>query len=155
MDELDQGKIYYTEGYKSVIAKQFEVELVDCPVISSETWVNGSIRKPFARIEQRHFDYNEARYFLVIEVGYAWDIATGAIDTKSIIRGSACHDVLLELIGLGLLPADPWKKWTDNFLIKLCKEDGMWWPRTEWVYQAVRKLGNPQGSKPRKVYSAP
>lgn len=149
------SKIYYTKGYEAVCKIEFEVELEDCPDTEAAAWVNGRISKPFAYIERRFRDGEFAKYFLVIKVGYACDLATWAVDTKSIIRGSFCHDVLLELIGLGKLRAAPWKKWADNFLIKLCKEDKMWWIRRQWVYRAVRKLGDPQGSKPRKVYSAP
>lgn len=152
------NKIYYTKGYKYRVKVQLEVELVDCPHIPfvSSSGQGSRLSKPFAYIKKWRLNgYSNYRYFLVIEPGYAWDGATWALDTKNFRRPSCCHDVLLELIGLGLLPADPWKKWTDNFLIKLCKEDSMWWPRRKWVYRAVRALGDPQGSKPRKVYSAP
>jgi hypothetical protein len=105
---------------------------------------------PFAFIVER-----DDKFFLNLEMYYGWDGATWALDSKNFRRGSAAHDALLEMIGLGLLPADPWKLWTDNFLIRLCKEDKMWWPRRKWVYRAVRKLGDPKGSKPRRIYEAP
>jgi len=145
----DLDKIYFTKGYKYRIAQQFEVELIDCPHIPFLR-EGRRISMPFAYIEKR-----EDEYFLVLEKYYGWDGATWALDSKDFRKGSGCHDALLELIGLGLLSADPWKKWTDSFLIKLCKCDGMWWPRRKWVYQAVSKLGDPKGSKPRKVYCAP
>lgn len=142
-------KIYYTEGYKYRISRPFEVELVGCPNIPS--FFHGDrISMPFAYIENRN-----GKYYLNLEKYYGWDGATWAIDSENFRRGSASHDAVLEIIGLGLLPADPWKKWIDGFLIVLCKEDGMWWPRRQWVYQAVRKLGDPKGSKPRKVHISP
>jgi len=105
---------------------------------------------PFACIQKR-----DNAYYLICEKYYGWDGATWALDSKNFRRGSAAHDALLEMIGLGLLPADPWKPWADNFLIKLCKEDKMWWLRRKWVYNAVNKLGDPKGSEPRKIYEAP
>ncbi len=142
-------RIYYTESYKYRIKVPFEVELVDCPPIAFLN--NGDrISMPFAYIEKRH-----GKYFLMLEKYYGWDGATWALDSKNFRRGSACHDALLELIGLGKLPATPWKLWTDKFLIKLCEEDKMCWLRRKWVYRAVRSLGDPAGSKPRKLYCAP
>lgn len=143
------NKIYYTEGYKFRVAKTFEVELVDCPEIPFLA-DDQRMSMPFAYIERRGW-----KYFLTLEKYYGWDGATWAIDSKNFRRGSACHDAILEIIGLGLLPADPWKNWVDEFLIKLCKEDGMWWFRCRYVYQTVTNLGDPEGSKPRKIYCAP
>jgi len=139
------NKIYYTKAYKFRLAKEFTVELTNCPPMPA-----GKIAMPFAHIEARDHAYD-----LVCERYYGWDGATWALDSKNFRRGSAAHDALLELIGLGLLPANPWKPWADNFLLKLCKEDGMWLPRRKWVYGAVSKLGNPTGSRPRKIHSAP
>lgn len=155
----DPDKIYFTKGYKYRVAAQFEVELINCPDIPFLEY-GSRISMPFAYIEKRVKSLRSpvepySSYFLVLEKYYGWDGATWALDSKNFRKGSGSHDALLELIGLGLLPADPWKKWTDNFLITLCKRDGMWWPRRRWVYQAVSKLGDPKGSKPRKVYCAP
>lgn len=41
---------------------------------------------------------------LTIAMGYAWDGATGAIDTENSIAGSCGHDALYQLMRLGLLP---------------------------------------------------
>lgn len=143
------SKIFYTKSYKFRVHKTFSVHLNRCPDISFLS--NGSsMSMPFAHIAKTH-----GLCYLFLEEDYGWDGATWALDSKNFRRGSACHDALLEFIGLGLLPADPWKKWADNFLIQLCEEDGMWWPRRNWVYRAVRALGDPEGSKPRKVYTAP
>lgn len=141
--------IQYTKSYKYRVNKTFNVQLIDCPQVPFLS-DSISISMPFAYIEK----YGGECY-LTLEKYYGWDGATWALDTKNFRRGSACHDAILEMIGLGLLPADPWKKWIDRFLIRLCKEDGMWWPRRKWVYRSVRLLGDPKGSKPRKVYTAP
>jgi len=139
------NQIFYTDSYKYRLSRKFIVRLVDCPLLP-----RGVIEMPFASIQVKR---DEA--FLHLELYYGWDGATWALDSKNFRRGSACHDALLEMIGLGLLPADPWKKYADHFLIKLCQEDGMWWPRIKWVYQAVSKLGDPKGSKKRPELSAP
>ena len=73
---------------------------------------------------------------------------------KTFMVPSLVHDALLETIGLGFLPADPWKKWADQNLIEMCKDRGMWWPRRKWVYRAVRALGDPKGSKPKRIREA-
>lgn len=141
--------IYYTDSYKYRVNKTFEVELTNCPVIPYLK-KGGNISTAFTDISMRY-----GACYLTLFKDYGWDGATWALDSRNFRRGSACHDALLEIIGLGFLPADPWKLWTDNFLIQLCKEDKMWWPRRKWVYRAVRALGDPTGSKPREVYSAP
>jgi len=144
-------KIYYTTSYKYRVSRTFSVELFDCPWIPTAAWdENNRISMPFAYLKKVG---NDVR--LTLEKYYGWDGATWALDSKNFRRGSACHDALLELIGLGKLSANPWKLWTDNFLIKLCDQDGMWWPRRRWVYRAVRMLGDPKGSKKRKEYCAP
>ncbi len=150
------SKLYYTTGYKYRVAERFEVELEYAPFLG--VGPDSEFPKTIMVIAQNTHSHIERRrdgLFLVLYKDYCWDGATWALDSKNFRRPSACHDALLEFIGLGLLHADPWKKYADNFLIKLCKEDGMWLPRRKWVYRAVRLLGDPKGSKPRKVYSAP
>lgn len=73
--------------------------------------------------------------------GYAWDGASGiAIDTKTIMRGSLVHDMLFQLLRMGLL--DPvWFKPANEELRKVCIKAGMWKIRAGWVYNAVQKLG--------------
>jgi len=137
----------YKEGYKYQLVEDFILILSDCPHIpgmffkGKEYWIN-----KFTCIYQ-----NEQGFSLLILKGYAWDGATGALDTKNFMAPSMVHDALLESIGLGKLPADEWKLWTDNFLIKLCKERGMNWFRRLHVYCAVRWLGDSEGSQPRKI----
>ncbi len=140
--------LYYTESYKYRIAKTITIKLTNCPHIPFLQ--DGSrISMPFAYIEKV-----DGEYYLTLEKYYGWDGATWAIDNKKFRLPSGAHDALLEMIGLGLLPADPWKLWTDNFLIELCKRKKMCSLRCWYVYKAVRKLGDPEGSKPRKVFTA-
>ena len=77
---------------------------------------------------------------LLILKGYAWDGASGAMDTRSIMRGSLVHDGLYQLMREGGLPLS-YRKSADKLLRRMCREDGMFWLRAWWVYWAVRIFG--------------
>lgn len=77
---------------------------------------------------------------LIISKGYAWDGASGAFDTKSILRASLVHDALYQLIRLKLIPEST-RDLADKLLQKLCIEDGMNSIRAWYVYQAVHIFG--------------
>jgi hypothetical protein len=77
---------------------------------------------------------------LTLQAGYAWDGASGAVDTKSFMRGSAVHDALFQLIRLGLLDKQ-WFKECNKEMIRWCDTDGMLKIRQIWVYHAVRLFG--------------
>lgn len=75
---------------------------------------------------------------LSIRRGYAWDGPSGpTVDTKTFMRGSLVHDALYQLIRLGLVDEDH-RKAADDLLYQICRADGMWWPRAQWVYYGVR-----------------
>ena len=77
---------------------------------------------------------------IVFRKGYAWDGASGAVDTGSIMRASLVHDGFYQLMreaGLDL----SYRKPVDKLLRKMCREDGMAWGRAWWVYWAVRVFG--------------
>lgn len=95
---------------------------------------------------------------LFVSAGYAWDGASGpAINDSTILRGSAAHDAMYQLIRLGVL--DPGARATaDWILFDMVREDGlkraeaMPWiargparalakARASWVYAAVRAFG--------------
>ena len=76
--------------------------------------------------------------WLIIKYGYNWDGPSGpAIDTKNFMRGSLVHDALYQLMREGHLDIKH-RKYADKLLVYICKEDGMWWIRRQWVYAAVR-----------------
>lgn len=80
---------------------------------------------------------------LLIADGYAWDGPSGpAIDTKNFMRGSLVHDVLYQMIRLGLLPPEC-KDQADRLLQSMCIEDGMSKARAWWVYVSLSKFGTP------------
>lgn len=92
---------------------------------------------------------------LYIADGYAWDGASGpALDTKNIMRASLVHDALYQLIREGSLPTS-YRKAADQELYRICREDGMWWIRTQWVYWTVRLFGKIALKHSGKVHTAP
>lgn len=77
---------------------------------------------------------------LILRKGYAWNGATGAIDTENSIAGSAGHDALYQLIALHAIPTE--KRWlADLDLRRWCIENGMATERADAWFTAVRLLG--------------
>lgn len=75
--------------------------------------------------------------WLTIKPGYAWDGATGAKDTKTILPASLVHDALCQLCNSGKL--DPiYRERVDMLLREICAEDGMIPARRWWVFRGVR-----------------
>ena len=74
---------------------------------------------------------------LTVYTGYEWDGATGAIDDKTILRGSCIHDVLCEMVSYRLIDSS-YRKYADKEMIVICDIDGMMKLRKEWVYFAIR-----------------
>lgn len=96
---------------------------------------------------------------LIIESGYAWDGPSGpTFDTPSFMRGSLVHDALYQLMGEGKLSWS-YQKTADQLLRQLCREDGMGWLRTQYVYLAVRWFGRQSSmasrNKQSKLHWAP
>ena len=82
-------------------------------------------------------DKVSARGTLILKKGYAWDGATCAIDTKTIMRASLVHDAFTQLIAEKRLPF-PFRKRADKILYDMCIEDGMSRIRAFFVFHAVR-----------------
>jgi hypothetical protein len=81
---------------------------------------------------------------LIIKQGYAWDGPSGpTIDTKNFMRGSLVHDALYQLIRLQYLDKNVYRIVADQELYRICREDGMGWPRASMVYYSLRVFGNP------------
>lgn len=72
---------------------------------------------------------------LYIYPGLVWDGASGpAIDTKTNMRSSLVHDVLIYMVQDKLLPDDLNTKWlVDSQYMRLSREDGMRWFR-RWYH---------------------
>ena len=85
---------------------------------------------------------------LIINKGYAWDGPSGpSIDTPSFMRGSLVHDALYQLMRKGHLDPEKHRKAADEELRRICREDGMWKIRSNWVYWAVRTFAKKAASQ--------
>lgn len=94
---------------------------------------------------------------ITMRVGYAWNGATGALDTKSIMRGCALHDAGYQLTRLGYISEDD-RPILDWLLFDMVQADGLYlaeslpWllrgparalarARAVWVHAGVRLGG--------------
>ena len=82
---------------------------------------------------------------LTIYSGYCWDGPSGpTIDTASFMRSSGVHDVFFQMLRDKLIPTEDWNivfELANSELKRLAKEDGMMWPRYNWVKFGVDKFG--------------
>ena len=101
---------------------------------------------------------------LKIKSGYQWDGPSGpTLDTKTFMRGSLVHDGLYQLLREGVLGSRASEAWESNRLladlelVNLCKQDGMFWLRRQWVYRALRWGGSSaaEPNKPIETHQAP
>ncbi len=91
---------------------------------------------------------------LTILRGWCWDGPSGpTLDTKNFMRPSLVHDALCMLIRQGQLSHKFNRKNVDILLREMCREDGMSWLRSKWVYAGVRIGGGTP--KPRPILEAP
>lgn len=86
---------------------------------------------------QEDFVYLHKSGIMTIKEGYAWDGATGGIDTKNFMRGSLTHDAICQMIALKRLPQSQ-RLNADKLLKQICLEDGMSKLRAWWVFKSVR-----------------
>jgi hypothetical protein len=77
---------------------------------------------------------------IVLDKGFEWDLATGAINTPSIIRASAFHDFICNAVDAGALPVE-YRRIGDDMFRAIAKEDGMPIWRRAWTHFAVVKYG--------------
>ncbi|MDH3269800.1 MAG: hypothetical protein OEN56_00615 [Gemmatimonadota bacterium] len=134
--------IRYRSGYKY----QLRGEYVDWVAIRPER----AIETEYVCLEE------DGR--VTLKGGYAWDGPSGpSIDTQTFMRGSLVHDALYQLMRLGELDAERWRDTTDRELQRMCRDDGMFWLRSVWVYFAVRWFGEPFASPAasKQVETAP
>lgn len=89
-------------------------------------------------IEKRWYSLHEDGK-LYIKAGYPWDGPTGGINTDNFVLPSLDHDILTELVNLGLLPPECQALADEQLIITAeTQEKPMLWPRRMWVYAAVR-----------------
>lgn len=125
------GSIRYHSGYKYQIVEEYSVTV--------------SI-KPEADIDTDYIDLDSAGN-LTVRKGYAWDGPSGpTIDTRNFMRGSLVHDALYQLMRHEHLSKDQWRNEADRELKRMLREDGMSRLRAWWVYEALKRWGDPAAS---------
>lgn len=77
---------------------------------------------------------------IILDVGFEWDLATGAVNTPDIIRASAFHDFICNAVDAGALPVE-YRRMGDDMFRAIAKEDGMPIWRRAWTHFAVVKYG--------------
>lgn len=81
---------------------------------------------------------------LTLFPSFFWNGATMFPDLRSILRGSAGHDGLFELLKKLKTMDKPWKKYlkpSNKELSNWCKEDGMNWLCAQAVYRTTNIFG--------------
>lgn len=78
---------------------------------------------------------------LYIHKGFCWDGASGAIDTKNIMKASCVHDAFCNWMVQGLLSYDDYWELADKLLRKIALDNGMSAFRATAVYTAVKEWG--------------
>lgn len=77
---------------------------------------------------------------LTLAQGFEWNGATGIVDAKCFMRGSAVHDALYELIKQGVLNKSH-RKQCDKLMRRIFHEDGTPWILSQLAYFGVRLVG--------------
>jgi hypothetical protein len=89
------------------------------------------------------------------KVGYAWDGATGAPDSKDIFEGAAIHDILCQMMREGILSREIYFDIANKALVEIClsKKMPQWYANL--VYWMVTNLGKkstfPSKYTPNKI----
>lgn len=82
---------------------------------------------------------------LTLASNYTWDGPSGpTIDTRNFMRASLVHDALYQILREypDMEHRKRFRKKADTILCTICREDGMTWMRSTWVYFAVRIFGS-------------
>jgi hypothetical protein len=117
--------LYFKRGYKYQVARDYRIKLAVIPY--------EPICLPFVLMDTAGDT--------IIKTGYAWNGASGpTVDTRNTMTGSLVHDLLYQLIRLGLI--DPkYKAYADRILKEICVEDGMNRIRAACWLWAVKTFG--------------
>ena len=118
--------IVYRAGYKYQLAADYSVKLANV--------------RPIEPVNHEYFTLTLDGW-LTVKEGYAWDGASGPThDSKSSMRPSLVHDVLWQMLRVGLLD-EAQRHETNLEFHRLCIEDGMWpWRADVWLW-AIEKFG--------------
>ena len=132
--------IQYKKGYKYQLVEDYytQVDIIGYEVMTD-------------------FIFLSLTGMLNITAFYAWDGPSGpTFDTKNFMEGSLVHDVLYQLLRMGLIPQS-YRKYADQRLKEDCIRDGMSKFRAWYVHAGVsfgaKAAANPKNK--RKIYTAP
>ena len=117
------GKIYYEDG------KKFQTTR---PCMIQTLVVGYDIETDYCKLTPDGL--------LIIAWKWAWDGASGGLDTKRTIRGSAGHDVFYKLMRQELLPRSE-RKNVDRSLRNTMLEDNAWVSRAWAWFKALSWFG--------------
>ena len=118
-------RLYFKRGYKYVTSRDYHIQL---DIIPFEL-----IKLPYITMDMMGKT--------LIRAGYPWNGASGPTwDTLNSMIGSLVHDVIYQLIRLGLIDKK-YKKYGDDVLHDLCTDDGMFAKRADYWRWAVLKFG--------------
>jgi hypothetical protein len=117
--------LYFKRGYKYQVTREYHIQTRIIPF--------APVHLPFIKMDMDGQTW--------IFTGYAWNGASGpTFDTLNSMIGSLIHDVIYQLIRLGLI--DPkYKKYADQVLHDICTEDGMYSWRADYWRWAVLEFG--------------
>jgi len=138
---MTDKSVYFCRGYKYQLRKPFHIKTTIRP---KETILTNYISL-------------DTEGMLTVYPGYSWDGASGpTFDTLNSMRGSLTHDILYQLIRLGLIDRD-YKEYADHLLYELCVEDGMFkWRARYWLWAVLKfGMGSTKPSAEPKVEVAP
>lgn len=134
------------DKYRYRLKQRFEVDIpLDVAVVDTD----------FITIKKNEED----KSVLYVKRGYRWDGASfPAINTINFRRGSLVHDVMYQLMRMGVLPFE-FRDKVDRLLQTMCIEDGMWKLRAAWIYRGVSlfaaEYAKPGTQKSIKILRAP
>ena len=136
------NELLYTTGYKYRLEQDFFWLLPDS--LTPE--------KPFEIDHISIFDFG----VMQIKRGFAWDGATNAIDTKSVMRGALVHDALYKSIRCGFAAhlgesVEKVRAMADGVFREICLLDRMSKIRAAYMFDAIRIFGA-KAAEPRKVF---
>lgn len=126
---MAEALIHYKAGYKYQLVQRVRLHLPFAP--ESCARIVGPEDQVMAKLTPSGL--------LVIEPLYAWDGPSGpAIDTPDFMGASLIHDVLYQMIRLGVLPPW-WREKADEIMRRLCIGAGMWPIRAWWCWYGVHR----------------
>lgn len=143
------SKIYYeeTKHWKYRLARIFEIDFaylekrgIDTQRLK-DTYSMPAVRDLLASCFLRVAKGIGDAFYLNAIPGFSYNGASGpTIDTKNSMRGSVVHDILYQLIELGLIPESS-RLAADAILEEVCIQDGMSKIRAGIWERAVRRFG--------------